>query len=597
MNTTLFPNIALSKLFPQDSHNWRVTWVGGRLHQRSGLQPEVTVYISRLTPANNKKTFEPLVAKSLEGTHSAFQARIGYQSLLYIGSVWRNGKNVSNEFKYHEFTKSIDTSLAKTISFNQTDHLGNKILSSYPLGSDAYRNIQNSTLVAIPHNGDPYGLLIPVTEIIRFYYLISSSMSQAVYHGVFEKLTYGQVNFDPVEKHVEFTLSNGVSDRNSPIIARYHSSLYMRDRVKEIHQWSQLNSAGKAEVKSSFTFFPFSGKSKLTFQGIEIKSEGNQKRILCTNLLKCKGPMGFRTAISRKKEAKPKADGGVDEPQDLGNVWPIFSDETEDVINPYDEPSKRHVTKTIVEVEERFSSLKYCSIAYRKVFNVSDTVSKVIQNVDTTPKELNTGVGTYGNSDTRKLELEIDVMPEGFVSHIPERLQMFLDVISSLRSEPGWNVDTIRVSLPDKFKSDKTRREVASTKVGVDYLNGLFKVSAAKNTWVEIKLGSVIKHRGIIIVEIQGNQKYWYLFDLESDPVTNDEDYEKGSSVLWMFVDDGKKLVNEQLYTFMERCVSNKGWPSSFLEFGIEVKSKRFKHKGDLKERLKKAISSGYYLI
>jgi len=399
------------------------------------------------------------------------------------------------------------------------------------------------------------------------------------------------VTFDPVEKHVEFTLSNGVSDKNSPIIARYHSSPYMRDRVKEIHQWAQLNSAGKTEVKSSFTFFPFSGKSKLTFQGIEITTEGNQKRILCTSLLKCTAPMSFRTAISRKKEAKPKTEVGVDEPQELASVWPIFSDETDDVINPYEESSKRHVTKTVVEVEERFSSLKYSSIAYRKIMYVSDTVIKVIRDVDATPKEVNTGDGTHGDSNTRMLELEIDVLPEGFVSHIPERLQMFLDVISSLRNEPGWSVDTIRVSLPDKFKSDKTKREVATTKVGIDYLNGLFKISAAKNTWVEIKLGSVIKHRGVIIVEIQYNEKFWYLFDLEADPVTNNEDLEKGSSVLLMFVDEGEKLVNEQLYTFMERCVSNKGWPSSLSEFGAEVKSKRFKHKGELKDRLKKAIS------
>lgn|GEM_PF-6739708 len=591
MNTTHFSNISLSKLFPSDNHNWRITWIGGRLHQRFGLQPEVTVYISRLFPVKNPKGIKPLVAKNLSGLHTEFSARIGYQSLIYIGSVWRNGKNVSNEFKYDEFEKNVDTSKVQTISFNQTDQSGHKILPSYPLGKEAYRNLQDSTLIAIPLNGDPYGLLIPASEIVRFYYLISSSMSQAVYHGLFEKLTDGKVTFDPVEKHVEFTLSNGVSDKNSPIIARYHSSPYMRDRVKEIHQWAQLNSAGKTEVKSSFTFFPFSGKSKLTFQGIEITTEGNQKRILCTSLLKCTAPMSFRTAISRKKEAKPKTEVGVDEPQELASVWPIFSDETDDVINPYEESSKRHVTKTVVEVEERFSSLKYSSIAYRKIMYVSDTVIKVIRDVDATPKEVNTGDGTHGDSNTRMLELEIDVLPEGFVSHIPERLQMFLDVISSLRNEPGWSVDTIRVSLPDKFKSDKTKREVATTKVGIDYLNGLFKISAAKNTWVEIKLGSVIKHRGVIIVEIQYNEKFWYLFDLEADPVTNNEDLEKGSSVLLMFVDEGEKLVNEQLYTFMERCVSNKGWPSSLSEFGAEVKSKRFKHKGELKDRLKKAIS------
>lgn len=588
MNPSPFLNISLSKLFPQDNHYWRVTWVGGKLHQSFGRQPEVTVYISRLSPAANKKTYEPLVAKNLARIDSKFLARIGYQSLLYVGSVWRNGDNVSHEFKYEKFNKTLDTSLAKTISFNQKDQFGHKILPSYPLSNDAYRDLQSSTLIAIPSRGDPYGILIPASEIIRFYYLTSSSMSQAIYQGVFDKLTEGEVTFDSVERHIEFTLSRGVSERNAPIIARYHSSPYMQDRVNEIHQWVQLNSAAKSEVTSSFNFFPFSGKTNLSFQGLKIQLENNQERILCTRLLTCSGPMNFRSALYNVLEGKPNLGKENDDPTDLSSTWPMFSDKTDDTVNPSEEPSNKHVTKILVDVEKRFSSLQYCYIKPRKIKYDSNNAITVIHNVDTTPKEINTGDGTYGDSDTRKAELDPNLYPEEFMGQIPERLQMFFDVINSFRAKPSWKVDTIPVTLPSKYRVDNARKEVFINKVGIDYLNGLFKVSAAKNTWAELKLGNGIKHRGIVIAEIQYNQKIWYLFDLEADPTG---DREKGSSILLMYVDDGKKLVNEQLYTFMERCVANKGWPLSLLEFGTKIKSKRFKHKGDLNERLEKAIS------
>lgn len=589
MNPNHSLNISLSKLFPQDNHCWRVTWIGGRLQQSSGKQPEITIYISRLSPANNRQTYKPLAAKALTGRHSKFLARIGYQNLLYVGSVWRNGENVSHEFKYDKFDKTLDTSLAKTISFNQRDQFGYKILPAYPLSIDAYRDLQSSTLIAIPYKGNQYGILIPVSEIIRFYYLTSSSMSQAIYHGVFNELTEGEVNFDPMEKHVEFTLSRGVSERNAPIIARYHSSPYMQDRVREIHQWVQLNSAGKSEVTAPFNFFPFRGKTNLSFQGLKIKSENNEERILCTRLIMCSGPMNFRSALYNVLESKPDVGKNNDDPIDLSSAWPMFSDHTDDVINPDEEPSNRHITKTLVDVENRFTSLQYCHIKARKIIYVSDNAVTVIQNVDTTPKEINTGDGTYGDSNSRKAELETDCYPEGFESQIPERLKMFFDVINYFRAKPDWKVDTIPVTLPSKCQVDNSRKEVFTYKVGIDYLNGLFKLSAAKNTWAEIKLGNGIKYRGIVIAEIQYNQKIWYLFDIEADPGES----EKGSSVLLMQVDDGKKLTNEQLYRFMERCVSHKGWPSSLLEFGKHIKSKRFKHKGELKERLEIAISGG----
>lgn len=587
MNPNPFLNISLAKLFPQDNQYWRVTLVGAKLHQSSGWQPEVTVYISKLSPPNNKKTYEPLAAKNLTGRNSKFLARIGYQSLLYIGSVWRNGINVSDEFKYDKFDKNLDTSLAKTISFNQKDQFGQKILPSYPLSTDAYRDVQSSTLIAIPYKGDPYGILIPVTEIIRFYYLTSSSMSQAVYHGVFDKLTEGEVKFDPVEKHVEFTLSRGVSERNAALIARYHSSPYMQDKVKGVYQWVQLNSVGNPAVTTHCNFFPFSGRTNLRFQGLKIQLENKQERILCTRLLICSGPMSFRSAIYNVLESKRDQANKNDDPIDLSSLWPMFSDDPDDVINPNEEPSNRHATKTFVDVDKRFSSLQYCSITSRKIKYPSDKLVTVIKSVDNTPKEINTGDGTNGDSNTRKAELDRNFNPERFTDHIPERLQMFFDVINSFRTNPGWKVNTIPVTLPREYEVNATRREVFIKNVGIDYLNGLFKLTAAKNTWAEFKIGGDIKHRGIVIAEIQYNEKIWYLFDLEADP----GEHEKGSSLLLMHVDDGKALNNEQLYTFMERCVSNKGWPSSLVEFGTKIESKRFKHKGELKERLEMAIS------
>lgn len=270
--------ISLSKLFPNDGNDWRVSWINGHIRKLNEKQPEFTVYISKIIPHSNSIKLDPLLSKNLSNTHTEFTAQIGYQNLLYIGSVWRNGLNVSNEYHYNEFCREIDTAKAQTISFDQVDEEGHRILK-YGLSGQAFNGAKNSTIVALPLNDDPYGLLIPASEIIRFYYLISSKLSYAIYYGLFDDLTIGDPIYDPVSRELKFTLIHGVSKKNSPVIARYHSSKFMQDRVREIHSWAQINSIKNFDAKSNFTFFPFRGRSKLKFNGIEFQSANGRERV------------------------------------------------------------------------------------------------------------------------------------------------------------------------------------------------------------------------------------------------------------------------------------------------------------------------------
>ena len=80
--------------------------------------------------------------------------------------------------------------------------------------------------------------MIPASEIIRFYYLISTPMSMALYYDKFDKLVIeDETLFLPMSRWVEFTLNWGVSNFDVPVIARYFSSEIMQKRVSEISNW------------------------------------------------------------------------------------------------------------------------------------------------------------------------------------------------------------------------------------------------------------------------------------------------------------------------------------------------------------------------
>jgi hypothetical protein len=54
--------------------------------------------------------------------------------------------------------------------------------SSY-LFASSWPHVRRTLLVAVEQNGDPYAVMVPTAEIVRFYYAPSTRLAQALFWG------------------------------------------------------------------------------------------------------------------------------------------------------------------------------------------------------------------------------------------------------------------------------------------------------------------------------------------------------------------------------------------------------------------------------
>jgi len=549
-------NVSLGKQFPQDDCFWRVDWVGSATSNHAEKEPKISVFLTKIKECFDSK-IHPLDPKSTYKSSSGFSERIevpigvGHQSLVSIGSVWQKGVNVSHAYAYTKFPLTLDTSKAVPIVFQHTNEQGKRVLTpyQYPVGDSAYKKIKSSTLIAIPYNGDDCGFLIPASEIIRFYYLISTRMSMALYQGGFDKLVIEKDTlFLPMARHVEFTLNWGVSIFDVPIIARYLSSEVMQERVDEIFRWIRANSINLTQYKATTTFFPFDEKTNLTFEGILVRGDDNKQRILCTRLITCSGPFNYDLAIASKRISDASEEDSETEKTNLP-WWNIAAFEPLEEIDLDEEPSKKHLTKHFVSLECRFENLINKSINIGKVNYQSNRKRKIRYETSKEKRKISTSNGTFGKSNTGKANFGLN-LDSG--SSIPPRLQTFIDVLKLLRTE-GYLVKTIHVSLPKEYEGKQGSQPVATSTIADEIVVGCFKTSKVKNDWVNIDIGGSLKPRGMMIAQVSFNTSSIYLFELEQS--LNNEKKEN-FSVLIQYM-DFTRFNRHIIMSKLERRVNN----------------------------------------
>lgn len=586
-------NIALSK-FPLDDKYWRVDWKESVPTKLASSEPLLTAFLTRVNECSTDQ-IDPLVPSSIYKSYSVPPSRIevpfgvGHQSLVNIGSVWKNQVNVSQGYTYTVFSNiKIDTSEAVPITFQHKSKQGKRILSAsqYPTGAITFGRIKNSTLIAIPYDGDDCGLIIPAAEIIRFYYLISSKMSLALYQGQFDKLVVERETiFVPETRHVEFTLNWGVNVYDVPIIARYLSSEVMQERVSEIFDWLRTNSINKEEIKSTTTFFPFDEKTNLSFEGILVRGDDNKQRILCTRLITCSGPFNYDQASASKILSETKGVGTDPEitiNAPMPTYWNIpFNEPIE--IDIEEEPSKRHVTKAFVTLENRFEGLANKSINIGKVTYQSNRTKKIKYDKSDTKRKVSTSSGTFGASNSRKVNVVVNLGNAYGDSPLPTRLKSFIKVLNFLRDE-GYTVKSLPVKLPEKYEGKRGYPSVTTSIIENEIVIGCFKVIHDKSSWVNINIHGESKPRGMMIAQVGFGKKSIYLFELEQDfNKSSKENY----SVLIQYKSDFSEFINEDLYNFIWRCGENKGWSKIYLEDDlVTVIKTRINHTDGMEERI-----------
>ncbi|MET3115808.1 hypothetical protein AAKU64_000011 [Undibacterium sp. GrIS 1.8] len=257
---------------------------------------------------------------------------IGYLPLIHINAIlhkglvvspWKDGK-LPFECRSNGRSK-IDFSRGNLTVFNrrEIDELNEPILA---FKADRLKEMpdSNAKCIGVRIGEDPYAIIFPCAEILRFFYCTSSTMANVLFDGrIFEpeKHLFDALegrSFGPLEGHVFITLRKQMLDSDAKIIASFFSDPKVLSAAQLIH----LEAIRKEGIyRDVLAYPPVDGEVDLEFFYIPIKT-GGKTRIFVTKLIKSYHQTNFNTLEFDREnnfeDAPSNKDGEVDEvPCDL----------------------------------------------------------------------------------------------------------------------------------------------------------------------------------------------------------------------------------------------------------------------------------------
>ena len=188
------------KVFPDDGKLWRIDWLGAiRSNPHQSSEPMIDVIISPLS-SKQVTIFDEYKLKFIA------PVGVGLLPFLRIGSLWKNGRPCPEFLGTEESLYNVNIS-SETVSYFRTDsddnpELGFNILPRWEYDfSDLGMFTQ---CVSVKMGDDPYAIIIPAIELIRFYYAGSTNLTSLTLFGAYENYLNQIINPDhccPVKRH------------------------------------------------------------------------------------------------------------------------------------------------------------------------------------------------------------------------------------------------------------------------------------------------------------------------------------------------------------------------------------------------------------
>jgi len=351
--------------FPGDALLWRIEWIGGVGYNTSvPSDPQISICLAQL-PAGQT---DPLSARS-RSSQTKRTVRIGVGLLPYISiaSVWQQRRPVITDLAASRHRLTIDTSSCRMVALGDVASVISR--SSYLFGV-SWPDVRRTLLVAVEQDGDPYAVMIPTPEIIRFYYAPSTRLAQAIFWGEYDETFNAERSGVFEEGVVKVHLRRWLEDQDAWTLARYMCSPVMQREASRLHkslQLYQLNSTSLiSEPNQALPCgFPFEGPT--TVQGIFLRLPGptpdSVPRWLILRLERCSAPFPFdRVIVDRDNNS---ASGENAEDENLTPAWAKTEDQSErevekaalDMFQSNEEPRRGLEPLRIDLIEDRFEYL------------------------------------------------------------------------------------------------------------------------------------------------------------------------------------------------------------------------------------------------
>ena len=540
--------------FPDDDLLWRIEWLGGVGYNTSvPSEPQIDVSLAQL-PKGERNPLS-VRARSSQVEKRTVKIGVGLLPYIWIGSVWQKRRPVMTNLAAYRSRVSIDTTSFRMVALGMATSLDNAIPRNSYLFGASWPHVCRTLLAAVEQNGDPYAVMVPTAEIIRFYYGPSTRLAQALfwgeYHNMFNADRSGVFAGGVVRVH----LRRWLEDEDAWTLARYICSPLMQGEVSELYrnlQVYQINSANLIPQPDQVLRcgFPFAGPT--TLQGVFLRLPGpmpeGPPRWLVLRIERCSAPFPFDQVIVDRDNSSARGSNVEDE-----NLIPAWAkpekseseveEQTPEVFCSNEEPRRGLEPFRIDLIEDRFEYLSGKALVKEE---------KALQHYRHIPMKadanqmltgLGTGEGTWGTSNLLLTKLTTVPKPapkcrDGPV--LPADMETFVQTIELLAQQRSCGVGLIGVGRGDMSFG---RHTLASFPTH-DPLKG------KRIAWAWIKREK--RPRQVAIAEVHLEDKFAYALEIER---SNQE-----HAILVLARVDCQRIGADVLQAILLLCALRRGW-------------------------------------
>lgn len=324
------------------SSRWRLNWIGSvERDPKVATEYKIQITLVKLKSGLNTGLHHDSAVAADEPRR--VKVGVGQLPLLKVGSVWQDGcLSMDATGEIRDIYVDIPTEPFKNYSPIDKINGDERLIpfSQHRVGSTGAK----SNCVVLPFRGNPTGLVIPVVELIRFYYASSSDLAKAIFNGDFihnPKKMYNP-EFTGMDENIAVVhRRQNFSDHDCWTIARILNSRqagYGAALVSDSLTRSFSNT-GWAHPESRF---PFVGRSRL--QAYCKRIGYNQSRLLILSLISCSAQFPFNElkvfADNNADKADPSTDKSDEEKRminrggsDIGTDEEIITIQSDDEVD------------------------------------------------------------------------------------------------------------------------------------------------------------------------------------------------------------------------------------------------------------------------
>ncbi|MBA4709289.1 hypothetical protein [Aquitalea aquatica] len=429
------------KEFPDDGRIWRVDWFGGvERNPQVPSEPKIQLIISPVV--DGATDYAASNAVNHEERRS-ISIGVGQLPLVSIGSLWQNRHCLIESAGKTKVFENLIIS-PETVRLVKSDVL----VDGQQLIRKKYHQIGAglaAQCLAIEWQDDPYGIIIPTAEIIRFYYATSSDLAKAIFAGDFRHDLGAIVNPDECqyvapERRCILKLRKEFADVDAYIIGRILNCHEALEGAVLVHD-SMIKQAvlGKPRLYPDAAF-PFVGSTNLRVRMKGMKTPDEKSwRFIVFALEHCTAPFPFSAITCDRDNSNLRPEEGKDQPDDLKEpAYPSKQPSGQDVTDgelQSDEDTSKNIQSAVVSMpEERFGALAGMELEKPEKEVCNYFSAGVVRPLALPTEVFGTGDGSYSDTGITPTSAEVKHIRQ---EAIPASFENFEAMVKHLDGEAG----------------------------------------------------------------------------------------------------------------------------------------------------------------